>query len=135
MDEEIIQRIVYIIIGIVLFVVFNKKKTKPQASQTTPAKTAEPIIDTSQQKNYTKPTSNSTSKIEKTTFTTMTRSLETTSENLETIEDEISSDHRIIKHKKHLNENQESDKKNFTVSRSDLKKAIILSDVVKPKYF
>ncbi|NSW44520.1 MAG: hypothetical protein HPY79_01645 [Bacteroidales bacterium] len=135
MDEEIIQRIVYIIIGIVLFVVFNKKKAKTQASQTTPNKNTESTIQTPDQKNYTKPISNSTSKIEKTTFTTMTSSLETTSENLEMIEDEIISDHRIIKNKKHLNETKENNEPNFKINYDDLKKAVILSDVVKPKYF
>lgn len=140
MDEEIIKQIVYIILTIVFFFAFSKKKKTAQKQipqkkindhqqqQTNKTKTAK-------QETNSPPIESFTSTIKKTTFTTMKSSLGYEYEDLETIEDEVESDHRIIKKKIMLNEKKEQNKESFKVSSDDLRKAVILSDIIRPKYF
>lgn len=142
MDEEIIQRIVYIIVAIIFFVAFSKKKkTAQNQEQTTPKKTADiprhqpKTSKSTQQESYFPPVEETQTTAMKTTFTTMTSSLGNEIEDLEIIEDEVNSDHRIIKKKVILNEEKEKNESTFSVSQDDLKKAVILSDIIRPKYF
>lgn len=142
MDEEIIQRIVYIILAMVFFFAFSKKKKTAQNQEKIPQKKINDHqqqqtkkTKTAKQETDFPPVESFTSTIKKTTFTTMKSSLGHEYENLETIEDEVESDHRIIKNKIMLNEEKEQNKESFKVSSDDLRKAVILSDIIRPKYF
>jgi len=142
MDEEIIQRIVYIVLGIVFFIAFsNKKKPAQKQEQNPQTKTADiprqhtKSVKTNKQEPDFPPVEQSSKTTMNTTFTTMKSSLGYENDNLETIEDEVDSDHRIIKKKTILNEEKEKKGESFKVSSDDLKKAVILSDIIRPKYF
>lgn len=140
MDEEIIQRIVYIVLAIVFFFAFSKKKKTAQNQEQTPQKKINDhqqqqtkSTKTAKQESYFPPVESISTK--DTAFTTMKSSLGYETENLETIEDEVESDHRIIKNKKVLIEEKEQNEESFKVSSDDLRKAVILSDIIRPKYF
>jgi len=142
MDEEIIQRIVYIIVAIIFFIAFSKKKKTAQNKEQTMEKKS---VDVPRHKTITpKSTKQETNfppveEIKRTsmknTFTTMTSTWGNEVEDLETIEDEVDSDHRVIKKKVVLNEVNEKNEPSFKVSQEDLKKAVILSEIIRPKYF
>ncbi len=143
MDEEIIQRIVYIILGIIFFVIFSSKKKTPQ-QQTVPQKTTS--------------TSDIPSKEKKDIFVPVekleNRQAQNKSEfNYETLEDEDLEDEdieekvlseiladplkertAIAKQQKIKIQENQSDS-SFTITHDDLKKAVILSDIIQPKYF
>lgn len=140
MDEEIIQRIVYIVLAIVFFFALSKKKKTVQKQEQIPQKNINDhqrqqtkSTKTATQESYFPPVESTSTK--NTTFTPMKSSLESEIENLETIEDEIESDHRIIKKKIVLDEEKEQNNESFKVSQDDLRKAVILSDIIRPKYF
>lgn len=140
MDEEIIQRIVYFVLAIVFFFAFSKKKKTAQKQEQTPQKKINDhhgrqtnSTKTAGQESYFPPVESISTK--DTTFTTMKSSLSYEVEDLETIEDEVESDHRVIKNKKILNEEKKQNEESFKVSSDDLRKAVILSDIIRPKYF
>lgn len=142
MDEEIIQRIIYIIVAIIFFIAFSKKKKTAQTQEKNLEKKTADIPrhqtktqKTIKQESYFPSVEETKKSTMTTTFTTMTSSLGSEGENLETIEDEIESDHRIIKKKVFLNEEKEKNEESFKVSHEELKRAIILSDIIRPKYF
>ncbi|MGQ9847653.1 MAG: hypothetical protein ACUVQP_09170 [Bacteroidales bacterium] len=136
MDEEIIQRIVYIVLAIVFFFAFSKKKKTAQKQDPLPKKTQNDE-QWQQTKNTKTPKQESdfpsvkSISTKNTTFTTMKSEVE----NLETIEDEVESSHRIINKKIMLNKQIEQNKKTFKISSDDLRKAVILSEIIRPKYF
>lgn len=137
MDEEIIQRIIYIVLAIVFFSIFSSKKKQPEkktatptsqpSSQTTPpARTQQeifPPVEQLETKKATLPVNNKTEALE------------------EIVSDEIFDDETIIDRrtiKKHINFDQNTsvvDEKPLVITREDLKKAVILSDIIQPKYF
>ncbi|GAB4446474.1 MAG: hypothetical protein Fur0028_00940 [Bacteroidales bacterium] len=142
MDEEIIQRIVYIIVAIIFFIAFSKKKKTAQNKEQPMEKKSVHVPrhktitskSTKQETNFP-PVEEIKKTSMKNTFTTMTSSLGNEVEDLELIEDEVNSDHRIIKKKVILNEVNEKSEPSFKVSHEDLKKAVILSEIIRPKYF
>ncbi len=139
MDEEIIQRIIYIIFAIVFFVIFSSKKKQPQK------KTAAPTTTSQQQSHKTPPPRTQQeifAPVEQLETKKATSTINKKTDVLEEIvgdevfEDETTVDRRVIK--KHLNFDQNTaivDEKPLVITSEDLKKAVILSDIIQPKYF
>ncbi|MCX7862528.1 MAG: hypothetical protein N2449_05990 [Bacteroidales bacterium] len=137
MDEEIIQRIIYIVLGIILFSILSAKK-KPADKQVTtqpPQTNAKPSTEQNTNQEIFTP-------VEKIDIG-KTKNVSTAKKDIleeiihdEIYEDETIADHRIIKKQtsihKHTDIKQE---KHFQITHDDLKKAVILSDIIQPKYF
>ncbi len=132
MDEEIIQRIIYIIIAIILFVVFSSKKKSPQKQTSNNEKKT--VIETKEaDKNIFQPveTIKEHKKI----------SNETNKEQLEVIvedeifEDETKIDRNIIYKKSPKTSEEALKEENFTFTKEELRKAVILSEIIHPKHF
>lgn len=140
MGEEIIQLIVYIALAIIFSVVFSrKKKTDSKQQQIPQTKTN---WDKEQNKNQKKskedtyfPPVEQETTTKNSRFTTMISSFSSELDDLETIEDEVESDHRLIKKKAILHEEKQKIEESFKITQEDLKKAVILSDIIRPKYF
>lgn len=139
MDEEIIKRLVYIVLGIIFFfVVFKKKNKKTVKESATPQKANQhPYSKPPVKKNepYFPPVE--TIKKEEYKSTNLEKTIiESENASLEMIEDEVTSNHKSIK-KKNINTAilHEDKQEKFSVSEEDWKKAIILSDIITPKYF
>ncbi len=129
MDEEIIIRIIYIILAIVvLYPIFTSKKKHSEKKTVTPTSesSSQEIFEPVEQLETKKGIPIESNKIEV---------LEEIV-NDEIFEDETIVDRRIIK--KHIDFDQNTsvdDKKQLVITTEDLKKAVILSDIVQPKYF
>ncbi len=146
MDEEIIQRIIYIILGIIFFIIFSTKKKTPQ-KQTT-AQTVPNSTKTNENKDVFKPVkelkkqpSKNETKYE--TLENQSLEVENYSEiaNLEEVElseikeNFLTNRRTISKNKEKHFLNEKTEEPSFTVTSDELKKAVILSDIIQPKYF
>ncbi len=143
MDEEVIQRIIYIIIGIIIFIsyFFKKKEPKKQTTSTNSQTVTEnkqakqdfPPIETLDKRidNTNKP-KNTTNQLE-VIIEEEFQSEEIVKE--EIYEDETILDRKTIKKniKKTIKEEQKDE--SFTFTNEELRKAVILSEIIQPKYF
>lgn len=133
MDEEIIQRIIYIALGIILFVIFSIKK-KPQ-NQQIPEQEYETDVETEQEyREIFQPVKTLKPQKIDTTIQAETDKLENITVD-EIFEDETTIDRRIISKKKSKNIFIEQKEESFQFTNEELRKAIILSEIVHPKHF
>jgi hypothetical protein len=129
MDEEIIKQLIYIILGIIIFVIYSSNKAK---------KASKAMQKKSIPENKSQTTENS--KVPKSIKVEDTESTENEIASLETIvEEEVFDDETTVDRKtlKHKVKSQQKDipEKSFEISTDDLRKAVILSEIINPKYF
>ncbi len=160
MDKEIIQQLIYFVVALIFFIVFSssskKKKTKTIPKNVNPTDVFEPVesipktTSETDQKNIPKQETIPSTEIFKPAEAFSTQKAKTNPRNipikeekpLETIsslediyEDEVLADHRIF-HKVRNDYKIENDPApKFKITRNDFKKAVILSDIINPKYF
>jgi len=129
MDEEIIKQLIYIILGIIIFVIYSSNKAK---------KASKAMQKKSIPENKSQTTENS--KVPKSIKVENTESTENEIASLETIveeevfDDETTVDRKTLKHKV-KSQLKDVPEKSFEISTDDLRKAVILSEIINPKYF